>query len=1194
MMPGRPGGRNGVQTLRDTRCRRTPPNRRRWGDRRRVAVVVLALAAVGLLAGPALAQQPAAPLAAPDSAGPAPLLSLSRPWEAEQLDPKAIEAAIEEAQAALTRLGGAETDPTAASLRQPLENRIALLRELLEVLRAQSQWRQQREQAPGQLEAQRKLLETLRAAPPEPLPADVTEATLAAVREQLQQQRKAWEEAQQSVQSLESRAREIPDAMRTSRQSEDEAKALAARREEELGRATDPGSQLVLRVRKRNQELRQRVERERRAALEAELAANAELAKLARLRADLAQARLRRLEQHLEALQSAYAQALERKRREAEAEAQRRLQEAEAARRREPAQRLIADLEAQLAQIELHNVELEREVVELQRQANEEQSQLERDQRERGQLELFVRRLGGTQAAAQRLKLVFEELKATRPRLLPRQSRREQLARLYLRKTEVEHRLAALDEELRTRLEPVLRDLGPEAQFELRSRVAELETRIRTALLRTLELLDRGIDAATAWETARAERIRVLDATFAFVLRRVFWIRDAEPIDPGLVRTAFDEFERIMGFVWNVPESVATSIASRRPIEKVWLGAVAFVLLLFVPAGLAVLRSRLRYRDGETRLQSGEIPVLDGTEARSLPWKGLGRAALGACVWPAYLATLGVIAYRLSDAHGGYAVVGRGLLAAAAVVLVRGLSRALLRRRGVLVRGFGLDERDAMRLDRLFRLAALSGWLAVAWIVLDSEAVGAPALARLAWTAFYGALTLTAIAAFRRGSPLASLILGDAQGLLWRNWRLLWGLGSAGAVALVVLDALGYRFGAQWVAVRAGASLAVIAATAILYRSAAALSHGIASRAAQARIAEQRARGEREDVHAPIVQLAALAEQREVLRRQIVGAIRAILLVVATLGLISVWNVDAQLLQSLDEVTVFRVAEGESGITYGDLARALIAAIVTGVLLRNLDGFLELFILPRLRDDAGLRYAVRTMARYAVFLVGGLVTLRYLQVPFDKLGWIVAAASVGIGFGLQDVVANFISGLIILLERPVAVGDIVRVGETEGTVNRISIRATEVQNWDNQTIIIPNRFFISNNVINWTHNDRIVRYVFEVGVEYGTDIERARTLLLEVVRAHPLVLEQPEPSVWFARFGASSLDFSVRYFVHDPKYILRVRSELGAAIQRRLKEAGIQVPFSQHDVHLDFVDPRQLAEEFGLSRSARSEEGERA
>jgi len=189
----------------------------------------------------------------------------------------------------------------------------------------------------------------------------------------------------------------------------------------------------------------------------------------------------------------------------------------------------------------------------------------------------------------------------------------------------------------------------------------------------------------------------------------------------------------------------------------------------------------------------------------------------------------------------------------------------------------------------------------------------------------------------------------------------------------------------------------------------------------------------------------------------------------------------------------------------------------------------------------------------------------------------VAALGVGIGFGLQEIVANFISGLIILFERPIRVGDVVTIGDRDGTVTKIRIRATTLRDWDGKELLVPNKEFITGRLLNWTLSDPQTRLVIPVGIAYGSNVELALRILMDVVSNHPAVLEDPEPSVLFLGFGDSSLNLVARCFVGRMDQRMPTTSDLHRAIDNAFKEAGIVIAFPQRDMHLDAVQPIRVA-----------------
>ncbi len=229
------------------------------------------------------------------------------------------------------------------------------------------------------------------------------------------------------------------------------------------------------------------------------------------------------------------------------------------------------------------------------------------------------------------------------------------------------------------------------------------------------------------------------------------------------------------------------------------------------------------------------------------------------------------------------------------------------------------------------------------------------------------------------------------------------------------------------------------------------------------------------------------------------------------------------------------------------------------------------------RIERGAQEAIVTISGYVGIIIAAIVGLSLAGFSFTNLAIIAGALSVGIGFGLQNIVNNFISGIILLFERPIRTGDWIVVGNTEGYVRKISIRSTQIETFDRADVIVPNSELISNQVTNWMLHDPWGRVIVPIGVAYGSDVEKVREVLLQAARSHPLVIaEDPRvspPRVLFRGFGDSSLNFEVRFFIRNVDQRIATLSDLNFAIEKGLREAGIEIPFPQRDLHLRSVDP---------------------
>ena len=272
-------------------------------------------------------------------------------------------------------------------------------------------------------------------------------------------------------------------------------------------------------------------------------------------------------------------------------------------------------------------------------------------------------------------------------------------------------------------------------------------------------------------------------------------------------------------------------------------------------------------------------------------------------------------------------------------------------------------------------------------------------------------------------------------------------------------------------------------------------------------------------------------------------------------------------LQKIMDYPLLRL--GQSQFTAFDIIKLLI--LLSGVLLAeySLRRHFVTRVLRRTRLDASLQFAVAKIGGYLFIVLGFYISLQVVGINLTSLAVVAGAIGVGIGFGLQNVINNFVSGLIILAERPIAIGDRIEIGGVAGQVRQIRLRSTTVVTNDNIAIIVPNSDFISHTVTNWSYGDPKVRLRLAVSVAYGTDLEKLQRLLLEVAREHPKVLQQPEPAVFFSGFGESSLHFELGVWTQEMTFQpRRFRSELYFAMEKKLRENKIEIPFPQREVHL--------------------------
>ena len=342
----------------------------------------------------------------------------------------------------------------------------------------------------------------------------------------------------------------------------------------------------------------------------------------------------------------------------------------------------------------------------------------------------------------------------------------------------------------------------------------------------------------------------------------------------------------------------------------------------------------------------------------------------------------------------------------------------------------------------------------------------------------------------------------------------------------------------------------------------------------QARDADQKEASE-----APIEEPPLDMEQ---VNQQSLRLLRLALLISFSVIFYLVWSDLLGTFGYMNKITLWETSVGDGALqqwlptSLGDVVSALITMIITLMLSRNLPGLLEMLILSRLTLRPGSSYAITTLLSYSILTIGFLSALNSMGFAWEKLQWLVAALGVGLGFGLQEIFANFVSGLIILFERPARIGDVITIGDLSGTVSRIRIRATTIIDFERKEIIVPNKSFVTDRLINWSLTDSITRITVTVGFAYGSDLDKAYSVLIQAAKENARVLKDPEPVALFLAFGASTLDHELRVHVKEVSDRLPATHELNRRIDALCREHDLEIAFSQLDIHIRSKDGEEV------------------
>ncbi len=540
---------------------------------------------------------------------------------------------------------------------------------------------------------------------------------------------------------------------------------------------------------------------------------------------------------------------------------------------------------------------------------------------------------------------------------------------------------------------------------------------------------------------------------------------------------------------------------------------------------------------------------------------------------PVVIAACGVL--LIQDPQESTTTFGIALLKLAQAVLVFGVSYRLLGRQSVAERHFQWEQQ---RVQEFYAQVRRLGLVVMPLVLVVS-------IAERQFSAMTEDVSGTIIALC--GFLLMSLIL----------WRImlrqppLFGSRIAHSIAslllvglplaLVVLVAFGYYYTALKLTGRLLDTLYLITLWMVLQST---IVRGLA--VAARRLAWQRAVARRQQIHegadgGEVIEEPTLGLEQ--INQQSLRLVRLALLVSFSVLFYWVWADLLAVFTYLDSVTLYQYSTGEGEtlklvpLSLGDLLGAGVVLGITLILASNLPGLLEILVLSRMKLAQGSAYATTTLLSYVIVATGLVSTLSTLGVSWDKLQWLVAALSVGLGFGLQEIFANFISGLIILFERPVRIGDTVTIAGLSGTVSKIRIRATTITDFERKEIIVPNKAFITSQLVNWSLTDTVTRVTIRVGVAYGSDLALVRRLLLEIAHSNARVLAEPEPQVLFLNFGASTLDHELRVHVRELVDRNPAIDEINREIDQQFREHGIEIAFAQMDVTIKNLNGPQEA-----------------
>ncbi|MBF0255751.1 MAG: mechanosensitive ion channel, partial [Gammaproteobacteria bacterium] len=733
-----------------------------------------------------------------------------------------------------------------------------------------------------------------------------------------------------------------------------------------------------------------------------------------------------------------------------------------------------------------------------------------------------------------------------------------------------------------------LADLGLSLQALLgdmpQSEQALIEPELRSLLTARKDLLEQAISRASAYmqtlvelDFAERELLTELQRFDDLLAENLLWIPSSEGVGfKALLQIPADLLALLAWQQWFGLAAALIEVHAFYPL--LLLGVLVFAVLLY-------LAPRLRTKVIESGQQVGN-PFNDhiGSSLRALLW-----VLVRALSWPLLLMLLGLQWQAVAGDNGFVAAAGRIVIILSPIWLQLRFFWILCEPQGVALRHFRWSSANVRLLRKELNL--------LMWLMLPAGFLNAVAgqiqgsvinhLFFIGGVVAIG-LFLGRILHPHKGLPAMALRLRP-QGLAARMRYLWYAMLLALPAAMVILIWLGYFYTAGSFVLGLIHSLLLLFGLIIMRELILRwlLLRLVAARRAVLEREREEARSKNDEPEpAGEMNMLPRVEEPELDLEALDKNTRKLLNTAFNLGLVvGLWVIWAPLLPAFNvfnEVELWRysVTAGtevrQIPVTLGSLVLAGLTALITMVAARNLPSVLEIVLLKQLAVDAGARYAYTTLIRYLVVGIGATLFFSLLGGRWSEIQWLVAALGVGIGFGLQEIVANFISGIIILFERPIRVGDVVTVGNVSGVVTRIRIRATTITNWDRQELLVPNKEFITNQLLNWTLSDQVTRITIAVGIDYGSDVGQALRLVEEAAKEHENVLEDPAPLITLEGFGDNTLNLLMRCYLPSLERRVSTMSELHQAIYHKLNEAGISIAFPQRDVHLDTRNPLQV------------------
>ncbi len=1041
-------------------------------------------------------------------------------------------------------------------LKKSLNKQTVIIEELLTILKQGEFLFSVSSKITQGLEEKKKELASLTKIHQASQPEQTTQDELDELTRKAKELRKTILETKEEINRHDNFIKSVPETKDNAETKREEASNLIHSLKDQILTITNSDEKELLQTQLTTAEIKFQVESETLASLKSKLEQIEKVRPLLAIELQIMTKHLEALTDEIRIYGKCYAQDLETKHQKTKIVLAQKVARVDEA--KEPKEKFIAEWEANLALSQKKKNELEAEIVNLQRIFDEQDSLLHTEKDKLNYFSSRLDRLGASSIPAELIKRELQRLKQIKKALknaLP-VDYSETVEVYETREFEIEDELRNFAEIWQVALTHTTNTLNNSEKSDFEIKASKLAGEYKNELQNEKEIISKYFELDQNVQRHLSERTEVLEEIERIVWSSRFWIQDGKPMDLRLLKKLMQEMVFVVNQIkqFDYTKILKALILVSGTVNTKLRGVLLFIIL---PALLFLFRLRVarivtKYNKKTLRKghkwQNKMVTVLGGIAA--------------AITFPVYLFLFSKIIGNAGFPEITSNVFELVFFYSGIFLLLFLLNRSFFHKHGIAPVQFGLNKESSRIIYRSLQIVIISSVTLRLLITTTETILVIPAIAQIL---LFIELVIQGVVMWwvLRGNSklIKNEIMESNSSFLARYWTLISYIIFSLILATWILVVTGYNYAAAEFSRSLLESIVAAFLLPQIYKQAIQLIENIAQKRQRLIWLQTHNREEEKGKKEEEIRLTDQAK----------SFVRVFFYIIGALIILNIWGLDKGAFKTFDEIGVYKITNASNEnemVSVADLLMFTIVILSTTWILKNLAGIVGFTIFSRIKLDDGIKYAILTITRYSIFLIAALLVLSTIHLDLGQLRWLVAAMGVGLGFGLQEIVLNFVSGIILLIERPIRVDDVVTIGNNIGTVTHINIRATTIVNFDRQELIVPNRMLITQEVTNWTHGDSIIRLVVPIGVAYGSDTDKVSKLLLNIAKEQPSVLDDPEPCIHFISHGESSLDFEMRVFLPNPTLRFETLDAINKDINRILAENGIEIPFPQRDIHI--------------------------